>query len=71
MDKLIYEHNKQKVRFIYILQTLLFESMVHIDITAKLEDFYRYLSESDVDRTIFSIKFCVGKAVFLSKFKEK
>jgi hypothetical protein len=45
--------------------------MVHIDITAKLEDFYRYLSESDVDRTIFSIKFGVGKTVFLNKFKEK
>lgn len=45
--------------------------MEQIDITAKLEDFYRHLSEPDVDRTIFSAKFGDGKTVFLNQFREK
>lgn len=49
---------------------LLFENMEQIDITAKLEDFYRHLSEPDVDRTIFSAKFGDGKTVFLNQFRE-
>ena len=45
--------------------------MEYIDITEKLEEFYRHLSAADVDRTIFSAKFGDGKTEFLHQFKEK
>lgn len=45
--------------------------MYYIDITEKLEEFYRHLSADDVDRTIFSAKFGDGKTEFLHQFKEK
>ena len=44
--------------------------MEYIDITEKLEEFYRHLSADDVDRTIFSAKFGDGKTEFLHQFKE-
>lgn len=45
--------------------------MEYIDITEKLEEFYRHLSEDNMDRTIFSAKFGDGKTVFLNEFKEE
>lgn len=45
--------------------------MEYIDITEKLEEFYRHLSADGVDRTIFSAKFGDGKTEFLRQFKEK
>lgn len=45
--------------------------MQYIDITEKLEEFYRHLTEPDVDRTILSAKFGDGKTVFLQQFVEK
>ncbi len=45
--------------------------MEKINITEKLEEFYRHLSAADVDRTIFSAKFGDGKTEFLHQFKEK
>ena len=45
--------------------------MQYIDITDKLEEFYRHLTEQDVERTIFSARFGDGKTVFLRQFAEK
>lgn len=45
--------------------------MEKINITEKLEEFYRHLFAGDVDRTIFSAKFGDGKTEFLHQFKEK
>lgn len=46
-------------------------NMQYIDITEKLDEFYRHLTEQDVDRTIFSARFGDGKTVFLQQFVEK
>lgn len=45
--------------------------MKYIDITEKLEEFYRHLNEKKFNRTIFSAKFGDGKTEFLHQFKEK
>lgn len=45
--------------------------MKYIDITKKLEEFYRHLNEKKFNRTIFSAKFGDGKTEFLHQFKEK
>ncbi|PIK17524.1 hypothetical protein CTI16_11110 [Prevotella intermedia] len=45
--------------------------MEYIDITEKLEEFYRHLNEKKFNRTIFSAKFGGGKTEFLHRFKEK